>query len=139
MAKVIDVASYFLNRHGGMTSGKLQCLVYYAQAWHLVWDEEPLFEEEIQAWEANVRCPVLYRALGKRFKVTKLPQGRVKKLKNNEKDTIDAILNGYGKLTGHQLSDKIHVEDPWVKSRPRYPEEYRIIDHDAMYTYFSNL
>ena len=29
---------------------KLQKLVYYSQAWSLIWDEKPLFEEEIEAW-----------------------------------------------------------------------------------------
>ena len=32
------------------TSWKLQKLVYYCQAWSLVWDEEPLFEARIEAW-----------------------------------------------------------------------------------------
>ena len=43
MASVFDAATCILSRAGGMTAMKLQKLVYYAQAWSLVWDERPLF------------------------------------------------------------------------------------------------
>ncbi len=50
MASCLDVAEYILREMGPVTAMKLQKLVYYSQAWSLVWDEEPIFEEEIQAW-----------------------------------------------------------------------------------------
>ena len=43
MASVFDVAAYILHRAGTMTAMKLQKLVFYSQAWSLVWDEKPLF------------------------------------------------------------------------------------------------
>ena len=45
---VLDVAAYILDKRGKMSTWKLQKLCYYAQAWSLVWDEEPLFEENIE-------------------------------------------------------------------------------------------
>ena len=50
MSNVHDVAAMILNEQGAMTAMKLQKLVYYCQAWHLVWDEECLFPERIEAW-----------------------------------------------------------------------------------------
>jgi len=50
MAHVEDVAIYIMEQCGPMTAMKLQKLVYYSQAWHLVWDEEPLFSDPIEAW-----------------------------------------------------------------------------------------
>ena len=51
MAQVNDVARYILERQSGSVSTmKLQKLVYYAQAWSLVWDEKPLFHVRIEAW-----------------------------------------------------------------------------------------
>jgi uncharacterized phage-associated protein len=50
MANVRDVAQYILEQQGQMTTWKLQKLVYYAQAWSLVWDERPLFDDRIEAW-----------------------------------------------------------------------------------------
>lgn len=55
MANVFDVAKYILVQRGEMSTMKLQKLCYYCQAWSLVWDDKPLFEEEFQAW-ANVPC-----------------------------------------------------------------------------------
>ena len=38
--QVFDVAAYILEKIGSMTTMKLQKLVYYSQAWSLVWDGE---------------------------------------------------------------------------------------------------
>jgi len=43
MASVHDVAAYILDKRGPMSHMKLQKLVYYCQAWSLVWDEELFF------------------------------------------------------------------------------------------------
>ncbi len=48
--RVFDVAAYILEKKGIMSTMKLQKLVYYSQAWSMVWDEKPLFEENIEAW-----------------------------------------------------------------------------------------
>lgn len=50
MVNVYDVAEFILRKFGSMTAMKLQKLVYYCQAWSLVWDEKPLFPERIEAW-----------------------------------------------------------------------------------------
>ena len=47
---VLDIAAYILCKQGAMTAMKLQKLVYYSQAWSLVWDDKPLFRERIEAW-----------------------------------------------------------------------------------------
>ena len=46
----LDVAAYILSHLGPMTTMKLQKIVYYCQAWSLVWDEKLLFKEDIEAW-----------------------------------------------------------------------------------------
>src|SRR5680860_1872649 len=68
MASVLDVAEYILKETGSMTTMKLQKLVYYSQAWSLVWDEKPLFGEPIEAWanDGPVR-PCLDRLSEKRL------------------------------------------------------------------------
>ena len=48
MTTALDVAAYILEKRGQMTAMKLQKLVYYAQAWSMVWDEEPLFADRIE-------------------------------------------------------------------------------------------
>lgn len=56
MATVFDVAQYILERLGQTTAIKLEKLVYYAQAWHLVWEDTPLFASRIEAWANGSVC-----------------------------------------------------------------------------------
>ena len=60
MLTVHDVAAYVLEQTGPITPWKLQKLVYYSQAWHLAWEETPLFHEHIEAWGAGPASPALY-------------------------------------------------------------------------------
>lgn len=46
MANVFDTAKYILEKSGKMSTMKLQKLCYYSQAWALVWDDAPLFDED---------------------------------------------------------------------------------------------
>lgn len=48
--KVFDVAAYIIKQIGVVPAMKLHKLVYYSQAWSLVWDELPLFLEPVEAW-----------------------------------------------------------------------------------------
>ena len=57
MANVFDAAAYILEKQGAMTAMMLQKLVYYAQAWSLVWDQRPLFGNKIEAWANGPVCP----------------------------------------------------------------------------------
>ena len=60
MISVSDVAQYILSKKGSMPVMKLQKLVYYCQAWSLVWDDAPLFSESIEAWANSPVCRILF-------------------------------------------------------------------------------
>jgi integrase len=117
MATVHDVAKYILKRQGSMSTWKLQKLVYYSQAWHLAWDEEPLFLEPIEAWANGPVVRALYKLHRGRFNVADWPKGTPSQLTNSERVTIDLVLNEYGDLTGRQLSALTHSERPWQEAR----------------------
>jgi len=117
MANVFDVACYILEKQGEMTAMKLQKLVYYAQAWSLVWDESPLFTEPIQAWANGPVVPALYEKHRGQFKVKAIDGGNTENLSDNEKDTIDKVLDFYADHTSQWLSDLTHSESPWVDAR----------------------
>jgi len=51
-----------LEKAGPMSAMKLQKLAYYSQAWSLVWDELPIFQDSIEAWANGPVCPRLYDA-----------------------------------------------------------------------------
>ncbi len=117
---VFDVAKYILEKQGKMTAMKLQKLMYYSQCWSLVWDEEPLFKAKIEAWANGPVCPALYRVHKGKFKVTSADiEGDSSKLGENARETVDAVLKGYGGKPAQWLSDLTHLEEPWQKARKR--------------------
>ena len=75
MASVYDVAAYILEKQGAMTTWKLQKLVYYSQAWSLVWDDDVLFPEEIEAWANGPVVRELYHAHRGKYRVSCLRKG----------------------------------------------------------------
>ena len=117
MANVFDVAQYILQKQGTMTTMKLQKLVYYSQAWSLVWDEKPLFTEEIQAWASGPVVRELYDVHKGKFTVSDIGIGDVDNLAPGQKENIDAVLEGYGGRTAQWLADLTHMEDPWNEAR----------------------
>lgn len=118
MAGLLDVAVYILEKQGEMTAMKLQKLVYYCQAWALVWDEHPLFESIIEAWANGPVAPELYVCHRGQFSVNKgsIP-GEPNNLTANEKDTIESVLKFYGDKPSQWLSELTHQEDPWLNAR----------------------
>jgi uncharacterized phage-associated protein len=142
MANVFDVAQYILHKQGKMTTMKLQKLVYYCQAWALVWDAKPLFAEQIQAWASGPVVPNLYNVHRGNFEIDSLPVGNQDKLKRYEKDTIEAVLGHYGGKEAQWLSDLSHLEEPWKQARKgKKPGQSstREISHAAMGEYYSSL
>ena len=122
MANVFDVAKYILEKKGPMTTMKLQKLVYYSQAWSVVWDEKPIFEEKIQAWASGPVVRELYDEHKGVFQISGLEKGNTDNLKLEEKETIDAVLQAYGDKPAQWLSDLTHMEKPWNEARKGIPD-----------------
>lgn len=141
MASVHDVAAYILDKHGPMTAMKLQKLVYYAQAWSLVWDERPLFPERIEAWANGPVVRELYDRHRGLFRVDHW-DGNPEILTTDERETIDKVLDFYGKLASQQLSELTHQEEPWKNARAFLAPSQRSnqeITHASMAEYYSSL
>ena len=119
MATCFDVAKYILTKMGKLSTVKLQKLVYYAQAWSLVWDDEPLFNERIEAWLNGPVVPDLYDIHRGKFSLMakKLSEGNEDNLTNNQKKSIDIVLQDYGDKSSQWLSELTHLEDPWKEAR----------------------
>lgn len=114
-----DVAVYILKKHGPMSAMKLQKLVYYAQAWSLVWDEKPLFSEQVQAWVNGPVVRELYAKHATKFgvDVTVFKDGKAERLDPTQQETVDEVLKFYGDKTAQWLSDLTHKELPWRRAR----------------------
>jgi uncharacterized phage-associated protein len=106
-----------LERMGPMSAMKLQKLLYYTQAWSLVWDDEPLFQEEIEAWANGPVVPTIYSVHRGQFSVERWPMGNPARLDESQRETVDSVLQHYGSQSAQWLSDLTHDEQPWQAAR----------------------
>jgi len=74
MAKVHDVAAYIIFRLRSVDAMKLQKLLYYSQAWSLVWDSRPLFPLKSRRG-LTVRCSRGLQAYQGQYKVSEARYG----------------------------------------------------------------
>jgi uncharacterized phage-associated protein len=142
MVNAHDIANYILRKLGRMTAMKLQKLVYYSQAWSLVWDEKPLFRERIEAWVNGPVVPNLYRVHRGQFDVKDWPHGDPDNLSAVQRETVDIVLNFYGDKSSQWLSDLTHAEQPWKDARQGLAPTDRggnEITHASMAEYYSSI
>lgn len=130
-----------LARERGLTDVsnlKLQKLLYYAQAWNLVFTGEPLFAEDIQAW---VHGPVVPRVF-RRFKAlgwSTIESPVCPHHNARLSGYLKSILTAYGALGATQLERLTHSEDPWKIARKGLPPDVSsnaVIAHKDMKTYY---
>jgi uncharacterized phage-associated protein len=62
--RAIDVAAYILDQTAGIDIGMdMHRFLYYSQAWHLVWEDERLFSEKIEAREGGPIVPEIFNLI----------------------------------------------------------------------------
>lgn len=139
---VFDVAAYILEKMGELSTMKLHKLIYYCQAWSLVWDEMPLFSEPIEAWANGPVVRGLFNYHKGHFLISRIEIGNSSCLTDNQKDTIDKVLEFYGDKSSQWLIDLTHMEDPWREARKGLSiseRGARVIELDAIAGYYSSL
>ena len=134
---VRDFAQYILDNLGPMTSMKLQKLVYYSQAWATVWNDDVLFDEQVQAWDNGPVVRELWEANNGKFKITTVEDGDSSAVNDAQRETIDRVLEFYGAKNAQWLSDLIHMEDPWKSAFAQ--GQNTEITPQAMSEYYSTL
>lgn len=142
MTTVYDVAAYILGKLGRIPALKLQKLVYYSQAWSLVWDDKPLFTERIEAWANGPVSPDLYAQHRGQYDLERIGRGDPQALSAEQVETIDAVIEAYGHKPSQWLSDLTHAEEPWREARKGLEDGARgnrEISHAAMAEYYSSL
>lgn len=143
MAHVKDVAQYILESRGEMTTIKLQKLVYYCQAWSLVWREMPLYTEKIEAWANGPVVRELFKLHEGLFRIgPEAALGDSSQLDADCKDVIDNVLKGYADKSTQWLVELTHLEEPWRQARGQVPAGHKCeaeISHASMAEYYSGL
>lgn len=144
MATIFDVAKYITERTGEVSAMKLQKLMYYAQAWNLVWEEDPLFADDFQAWANGPVLPKLYARHRGMFKVdaSLFTDADSANLTDSERSNIDKVFAFYGDKTAQWLSNLTHQENPWLDARGDLPvgaASDAVIPQAAIHEYYSSL
>jgi len=149
----LDLAEYVLFKGGKMSNLKLQKLLFYIQAYHLAYFEEPVIDDEFEAW---VHGPVsrkvfaalknsarLYDVLSYSHKEGEDTPDKVldDHLTDEQIEAIDDVIEEFGTLSGLQLEKLTHSEDPWINARRGYaPADPcdKIIPKDEILNYYRN-
>ena len=142
---VFDAASYILKRlNRSISTMKLHKLLYYSQAWSMVWDGKPLFKEKIEAWANGPVVRTLFSFHRGMYDISysKLGIGDERNLSDEQKDTVDGVLKFYGEMTAQALINQTHFEDPWRNARiglkPDEPGDHEI-SLESIQVYYSSL
>jgi len=137
----LDVAKYFLckaNTDGDLISNlKMQKLLYYAQAWHLVNFDEVLFHEAIRPWKLGPVVREVYNEF-KKFESSPI----VYKSNGSEGDPFSDIQTNYLnefydvfiKFSAHELVNMSHNETPWRDAFEKGRSEISLISMKEYYT-----
>jgi len=116
------IADYFLciSSEAGkpISNKKLQKLVYYAQAWSLVFTNNKLFDDPIEAW---LHGPAI-RSLWQKYKDYGYLPIQKKTYKpaltsDDERSLLDEVWRVYGKHDADYLEALTHSEEPWLSAR----------------------
>ena len=137
MTTAFEVAKY-ITKSLPVDNLKLQKLLYYSQAVHLVLhDRVPLFNEDIEAWDYGPVIPPVYREY-KPFGFEIIPPvDDEAALDFEEMRAIDMTLACFGVLSGPALISQTHYEAPWKNAyRPGRPSG--LITVDAIYDFFKD-
>ena len=114
MARVDDVAAAILDKAGGqIDTWKLQKLLYFAQAVHLAWYDEPLFDEPVEAWKDGPVVPRVYRMFGGARDVYEVPEGDAHRVSERDRGAISFVWGEFGHRRGEDLRELTHQEGPW--------------------------
>ena len=140
---------------------KLQKLLYYQQAWHMVFfgRSNPLFDTAPQAWVNGPVYPVIYfqykdavpgmcdhlrpehfNSSNDSLLTDIATLAQKLKLEDKEIELFDSVMNLYGAKTQNQLILVTHSELPWCEQREGlYPfqSSNRVISLDTMFDYYS--
>lgn len=125
MIDCLNVARYFIVKayedgiEAEMTNMKVQKLLYYAQSLHLALYDEPLFDNEIQAWRYGPVCPPAYKFYSE-FEAKQLPipnKEFLLQVSVEQRQLLEEVWEYFGGYHAYRLSGMTHLEFPWKKAR----------------------
>jgi len=132
-----------LSRERGLdiTNLKLQKLLYYAQAWHLAFHEEALFQDAIEAWIHGPVVPSVFRKF-KSYRWNTIDCAVYPIDDASVLDLLNSVMDAYGAISAISLEHLTHSESPWKDARAGIPFDepsHNIIRPEAMQAFYLKL
>ena len=119
MVNILEAARYLVylsydKKKYSLTPLKLQKLLYLAQGWSYVWDNQAAFPEDFCAWQYGPVNKMVYEAF-KKYGRSEIPasEGISDIADKDVEDTLEAVWLEYGKRTAYDLVDLTHAQAPW--------------------------
>ncbi len=120
MVSAKNVSELFLTwakQNGDLiTNLKMQKLLYYAQAWHLVNFNRRLFDDRIEAWELGPVIPKIYGEY-KKYRGNPIPYkisgNEEKPFSERQVQFLKQFFNVFSSLSSTALVNMTHNETPW--------------------------
>jgi uncharacterized phage-associated protein len=120
MANIFDVAKYILDTIGEVSTMKLQKLCYYSQVINIKDHDEPIFDEDFEAWANGPVSRELFDLHKGKFVINSLSIKKDKltnTITSRDLMSIEKCLDHYGRMDAAALSELSHKEDPWKNAR----------------------
>lgn len=124
-----------------LTNMQLQKLVFISQGYTLAILEHPLYFHNTHAWQWGPVIPKLYKPLqkyGRNFVTDPLEAEDSLDQNSEEMEIIKAVWDGYGHLSGGQLSDLTHKPNtPWSITWKN--DQFGIIPEDLIAEHYKGI
>lgn len=120
-----------------VTNLKLQKLLYYLQGHHLAINDEPLFDDAIEAWDLGpVVCDVYHTFKGYGNSTIILPEteNNFDFIPQKLKIFINNVYTHYRQYSAIKLVDMTHSEKPWELTYKKSMSN--VINNDLIKDYF---
>lgn len=129
------VAAEIRRRGQPIPIAKLHKLLYYVQAYHLVWEGTPAFADEIEAW---TKGPVVADLWRQEKRGVVFAAGSEPPVPEMVANVVTNVLRRYGHMTGAALIAATHAEDPWLEATGdgRFAANQEIT-HESLIRFFS--
>lgn len=149
MYKAYYIAEWFLARNRkdlidgsdeAISNLKLQKLLYYAQGCTLALTGEPLFDDEILAWEHGPVVPEIYHKY-KKNEANGIPYDSnfdYCSLDSRTAAILEEVYQEFGQYSAWKLRNMTHQETPWKKTKKNDVISNELIKDYFIHNYVEN-
>lgn len=135
----MDIANKIISKtdteHGDSISNlKLQKMLYYMQGFHIAYFNEPLFDEDIVAWQYGPVVPSVYTSF-KQFgkgEINLSSDVPIISLTSEEESLFNEVYEVYSQFSAVKLMEMTHQETPWSTT-----EISNVISKDKLKSFFN--